>query len=232
MKITGIGMLCLIFANVSFGEFGCYFDKKEKEVAEKALPQIEKDVQTLEGFAKYSNAAIGAIVEKSVNSLRHKGSRRLATELEQGWAQLDGQLILLAQSRQVLGIRSIGDFEPLNQWLSESYEKIEADLGYDFCFSQRISDMKTINHGLVVVFNPCEYGYDEFYKHFASDDPKYRSVLPVVSYWATVLGCYAGSYGSGYIMVCGAAGTMVESTVDEKFAPLLAPKIYESNCQK
>lgn len=232
MKALLILTVLFSFANLSFADWDSYFRQKEKEIADKALAQIEQEVQTLEGFATYSNASIGAIINKSVRALRLKGSWRLAYDLEKGWAQLDGELVRLAKNQKSnLGIRAIGDFEPLNQWLSDAYEQIEADLGYAYCYSQRITDLKTINHGLTVVFKPCDYGYNEFFLHFASDDLKYRSLLPVVSYWATVMGCYAGSYGTGVFMFCGAAGILVESLVDQELAPMLAPKIYGGACQ-
>jgi len=221
----------MIVSAFGFAEWGSFFASKEKQLAEKAYAQIETDVQSLEAFAEYSNAAIGAIIGRAAQDLRFKGSFQLAREIEKGWAQYNGVLVQLAQThRGQMSMRDIGDFEPFNQWLSDTYEQLEASLGYTHCYSTRISDLKTINHGLIVVFKPCEYDYAEFFKHFASDDPKYRSVLPVVSYWATLMGCYAGSYGTGFFMVCGGAAIMVESLVDQNLAPMLAPKIYEGAC--
>jgi len=231
LKAFVIALAFLSFGNLASGDWNSHSDRKQKEIAHKAFNQIEQDLQTLEEFAQYSNNTIDAIIQKSVRALKLKGSWKLALELEEGWSQFDGELVRITKNpKNHSSIRAIGDFAPLNQWLSDAYEQIEADLGHAYCFSQRISDLKTINHGLVVVFEPCTYGYDEFFKHFASDDPKYRSVLPVVSYWATVIGCYAGSYGTGVFMFCGAAGTLVESMVDEQFGPMIAPKIYEGAC--
>lgn len=231
MKTTIITLFFLSFGNFVFADFNSFWDQKEKEVTDKALAQIEQDMQSLEGIATQANAAIGAIIQKTVQTLKLKGSWRLAREIEQGWKEFDGTIIQIAQSQQrKLSVRNIGDFAPFNQWLSDVYEKTETDLGYAYCLSSRISDLKTINHGLVVVFNPCQYGYDEFYKHFASNDPKYRSFLPVVSYWATVLGCYAGSYGTGVFMICGEVGVLVEELVQQDFAPMIAPQIYGGAC--
>jgi len=224
-------LLSLIISSLGFAQWGSFYAKKEKQLAQKAYGQIEQDLQTLEAFAEYSNSAIGAIIRKAAQDLRFKGSFQLARKLEKDWAQYNGVLVQMAQThRGQMSMRDIGDFEPLNQWLSDAYEQIEASLGYTHCYSQRISDLKTINHGITVVFKPCEYEYAEFFKHFASDDPKYRSVLPVVSFWATLMGCYAGSYGTGFFMVCGGAAVMVESLVDQNLAPMLAPKIYEGAC--
>jgi hypothetical protein len=219
MQFTLFALGFLIFSQVCFAESSILFSQKEKKLAEQALAQVEIELNTFEGLDFHSKKAIDTILKKAVRNLRLKGSWRLALHIEKDWGRF----------QQGAG-KSIGDFEPFHKWLSDTYEKVEADLGYAHCYSQRISDLKTINHGLKVIFNPCPYGYVEFFKHFASDDPKYRSFLPVVSYWTTVLGCYAGTYGTGTLMVCGAAGLMVESMVDEQLAPYLAPQIYENKC--
>lgn len=226
-------LIALSLCSLGFGELGTLGREQEKQVAEAAVAQMQQEAQTLVGFVTYSQKAIDAIMKSVVSSLRWKGSWKLASELETGWAQWADQLVPMARAHQThLGIRNIGDFEPFHQWLSDAYEQIEADLGYPHCYSQRISDLKTINHGLVVVFKPCDYGYEEFYKHFATNDPKYRSLLPVVAYWGTLLGCYAGSYGTGAILVCGGAAQIAESMVNQSVAPMLAPRIYESACQQ
>jgi len=222
MRLALLVLFYFFFANKSLANPKAYSYHQEKQIAEKALSEIESELQKLEGLNLYSHKAIEAIIQKAVRNLKLKGSWRLAGKIEKDWAQFH---------KTYLSQKSIGDFAPFHQWLSDAYEQIESELGYPHCYSERISDLKTINHGLKVVSHPCAYGYDEFFKHFASDDPKYRSLLPVVSYWATLLGCYAGTYGSGLLIFCGNASLLVESIVDTQLAPYLAPQIYKAHCR-
>lgn len=237
LVITLMAMCSLCLADIDYEAYmkeihgnGIY-GRDQRQSAEKAVARIEREMQTFEGLAYHSNASIRAILKIAVRNLKRRGYWSTANELERDWARFDGKLIELVElNRGEIGARNIGDFEPLIEWLSEAYEKIESKLGYQLCVALRLSDLKTINHGLVVVFRPCHFGYDEFFKHFATNDPKYRSLFPVVSYWTTVIGCSIGTYGIGYFFICSPAGMLVEFIVDKKVAPWLAPKLYNLAC--
>jgi hypothetical protein len=234
--VSMLALCSLCFADIDYEAYmkeihgNGNYTREQGESAERHVFQIEGEMQTLEGIAYHSNASIKAIIKIASRNLRRRGHFTTANGLERGWDRFDGTLIKLAQNQGDIANRNIGDFEPLVKWLSDAYEKIESKLGYQLCVALRLSDLKTINHGLVVVFRPCKYGYDEFYKHFATSDPKYRSLLPVVSYWTTVITCSIGTYGIGYFFICSPAGMLVEFVVDKKVAPWLAPKIYNSVC--
>ena len=194
------------------------------ETAQRKANTIQKEVTTLKDWATQSNTALRGIIKIAVKNLRYRRQYRLARQIEQDWKKQDGIIIEIAS-----GLRNIGDYEPLSEWLDQTYEKLEETLGFEVCQVLRLTDIKTFNFGLRVVFRPCAYGYDEFYKHFVTDD-FYKGVAPVASYWAVVLGCSIGTYSIGYFFICSPVGVVVEAAVKNKVAPWSAPKIYNAAC--
>ncbi|NDC22505.1 MAG: hypothetical protein EBZ49_00020 [Proteobacteria bacterium] len=203
------------------------YTRAQLEEAEPKIRMAEQNLQTLEDVAIQSNLALRTIFSVAVKNLHRKGYTRTAREIESGWEERDGEIVRLAYR----GERNIGDFEPLSKWLADAYDKIESKLGYQLCLALRLSDIKTINFGLVVVFRPCKYGEEEFKKHFIHDE-KYRGLAPVVAYWTTIVACSFGTYGIGYFFICSPIGMIVELGVDKKIAPYLAPKIYNLACEE
>jgi hypothetical protein len=128
------------------------------------------------------------------------------------------------------GGRNIGDFKPLSQWLAGVYDKIEAALGHEICYALRLSDIKTINYAIPVVFSPCDEGEIEFELHFIHD-PNYRGLAPVVTYWVTVITCDVATYGAGTFFICSPIGMVTEFAMDRWVAPKIAPKLYDLICK-
>jgi len=192
--------------------------------ANRLLKKIEPQVNELEKLSVLSNTAIRAMVKIGTRNLRRKGFTKTARRIERQWRRLDGTIIQIARHE-----RNIGDFEPLSEWLDTTYETFEQVLGLEVCGILRLTDIKTFNYGLRVVFRPCVYGEEEFSKHFIADE-RYKGVAPVASYWAVVLGCSIGTYSIGYFFICSPIGIVVEAAVKNKVAPWAAPKIYEKAC--
>jgi hypothetical protein len=167
--------------------------------------------------------ALRAIITIGVYNLRHKGHPFEAYQLESEWKKLDGKLIQIVQNR------NIGDFPALSEFLRVAYDTLEAKLGKDICETLRLTDIKTINYCMVVVFRPCKYGYTNFYDHFVTDT-YYKGLAPVVSYWAAVIPCEIASYGAGYFFVCSPVGMLVERAVLKRVSPWLAPKLFDRAC--
>lgn len=200
------------------------FITKAEEIDEKSEREIEASLSTFQDVAKTTDLAINGILKISIKELNDKGYSKLAKELEKDWKRFDGFLV-----RGLLLNRDIGWFEPLIEWLALAYESIELALGIELCRSLRISDLKTINHGIVVVFRPCHYGESEFKLHFIHDE-KYRGFAPVISYWAAAISCTAALHGAGYFFVCSPAAMVIERVVDKRIAPRVAPKLYKAAC--
>lgn len=176
-------------------------------------------------LAVLSNSAIRNIVKVASLELRRRKHREVAEEIEAVWRFYDKRLIDIA-----LDNRDIGWFEPISDALALIYDLTEQRLGFDVCHALRIDDLKTINFGLRVAFRPCFYGYEEYFKHMAKD-PKYRALLPVLSYWTVVIGCSYATYGIGYVFICSPAGYIIEKVVENRIAPKATKKLYDLACK-
>lgn len=197
---------------------------EQKKLADTKTKESEAQLRNFVRVATRSNLALRAIVKIGVLNLYRKGYIYEAQKMDQEWKALDGKLIKAVQTR------SIGDFEPVSQWLALAYEVLELKLGLDMCETLRLTDIKTINYGITVCFRPCVYGYANFEEHFITDG-RYKGLAPVISYWATVITCDIALYGAGYFFVCSPVGMLVERAVLKRVAPWAAPKLYDMVCR-
>lgn len=197
---------------------------EQKEIANKHTKDSETQLRNYTRVANRTNLALRAIVKIGVLNLYRKGYVYEAQKMDQEWKALDGKLVKAVQTR------NIGDFEPLSQWLALAYEILELKLGLDMCETLRLTDIKTINYCIPVCFQPCFYGYNNFYDHFVTDE-KYKGLAPVISYWATVITCDIALYGGGYFFVCSPVGMLVERAVLKRVGPWAAPKLYDMVCK-
>lgn len=205
----------------------CYpmSDYLYKQQIEQQLKESGFEINTYYDLARLSNDAITNIVKLSALKLKRAGHKETADEIEAIWRYYNGRIIDLAVFN-----RDIGWFEPISDALALIYDLTEQRLGFDVCHALRIDDLKTINFGLRVAFRPCYYGHDEYLKHLAKD-PKYRALLPVLSYWTVVIGCSYATYGIGYPFICSPAAYVIEKVVQNRIAPKVADKLYNLACQ-
>lgn len=215
-------ILILAFCGLGFG----LEDTRYKYQVEEQLYRAGFKIENFYDLAVLSNDSIRNIVKLSALKLRKKGYPETASEVEAIWRHYDGRLIDIA-----LGTRDIGWFDPISNALALIYELTEAKLGFDVCHALRIDDIKTINFALRVAFRPCYYGYDEYYKHMVID-PKYRGLIPVLSYWTVVIGCSYATYGIGYVIICSPAAYVIEKIVANRIAPVAVDKLYNIACTK
>ena len=221
--IKNMKLLALIIIAIS--QIGyCLEDARYKQQIEEGLVRAGYKIETYYDLARISNDAISNIVKLSAHQLKRRGHKETAAEIEAIWRYYDGRLIDIA----VMG-RDIGWFEPISDALALMYELTEQKLGFNVCHTLRLDDLKTINFGLRVAFRPCYYGLDEYLKHLAKD-PKYRGLLPVISYWTVVIGCSYATYGIGYPFICSPAGYVIERFVENRIAPKAATKLFELAC--
>lgn len=218
-------MKLLIAIMIAVAQLGyCYQDQRYDKHIEQKIYESGFYIGDLEDLASMSVHAITNIVKVSSLELRKKGHRETAEMIEVIWKHYDDKLLDLG-----MGKRDIGWFEPISDGLSLIYELTEQQLGYDVCHALRIDDIKTINHALRVAFQPCYYGLDEYYKHMVKD-PKYRGLLPVLTYWTVVIGCSYATYGIGYVIICSPAAYVIEKVVQNRIAPKVVNRIYEAAC--
>lgn len=226
--LLAISSICLAVADPLYEEIhgDGVFTTSEKVSGEKRATRIAKDFERrdFEAMADHTTRAISAIVTIGARNLRLHGYKEDARYLEKEWKKHRKVLFKLAKSRD------IGDFEPLSKYLAVAYEILEFKLGYKLCYILRLTDIKTINYAVPVVFQPCKHGLPEFTLHFVHDE-KYRGLAPVVTYWTTVIACSIATYGAGYFFVCSPIGLVTELAMDKVVAPWLAPKLYSLICE-
>ncbi len=200
----------------------------QKSDGEKRAEKIARDLERggLFRLAQRTTTALRGIYQIGISNLRRKGYRAEADQLQRDWDTVVSTEIMRVLNKKN---RDIGDWEPLSIKLALAYELLEYKLGYQICFALRLTDLKSLNYGIPVVFQPCEYGLSEFHKHFVHDD-RYRGVAPLVSYWTTVISCSIMTAGAGYFFICSPLGMAVELGMDKVVAPWLAPKIYNLAC--
>jgi len=184
----------------------------------------EFEREGLTAMAERTDRALDGLFKIAVMNLKRRGYYEEADYIQRGWSRQKGQLQVLHASA-----RDIGDFEPLMTWLAVAYEIIEFKLGYNLCYTLRISDLKTFNYTIPVVFKPCAHPLTDFTEHFVHDE-RYRGLCPVVAYWTTSITCSIATFGAGYFFICSPIAMLVELGFDKAVAPWLAPKIYNWAC--
>lgn len=201
----------------------------ENEDASRRVEKMRREIEIggLKRLAEHTARDLDALMKIAAWNLKRKKYYSQASQLEREWKY---HRVALTSFMMEDG-RAIGDFEPLSQWLAEKYEMLELILGYEVCRALRLSDIKTFNYTIPVVFKPCEHGLPEFELHFIHDD-RYRGLMPVVSYWATSITCSIATFGAGYFFICSPIAMLVEVGVDKWAAPWLAPRIFNMACSK
>lgn len=177
------------------------------------------------GLANRTDQALDAVLKVSITNLNRKGFRSLAREVDQGRMKFRGEVTRLTMNPS----RDIGDFEPLSDWLAGIYDKIEAALGYEICRALRISDIKTFNYTIPIVFRPCSVDMDEYELHFVHD-AKYRGLFPVVVYWVSSMTCNMATFGAGAFFICSPISMLIEMGADRWVGPWLSPRIWGAFC--
>ncbi len=211
---------------------GGLMDSLHEQMGSRRADRLAREFENgeLPRMAQRTDQAINGIIKIAYLNLKRHGYHAEALSLKSEWAQHAVELESLVEAREMMG--AIGDFKPLSQWLATAYDKIEAKLGYQICMILRISDLKTLNYTIPVVFDPCTYGEPEFTIHFCHDTKAngYRGLAPVVTYWVVDIGCGIATYGAGIFFICSPVAMVAELAMDKKVAPWLAPKIYSAAC--
>ena len=111
-------------------------------------------------------------------------------------------------------------------------------LGVEVCKALHLSDIKTFNFTLPIVFRPCSFPMDavtitrkaEYRNHFAQGKV-YYGLVPVITYWAINAPCMIGTAGLA-TMLCGPAASIAEWFMGYSIAPWLSDKIFDGVCNK
>lgn len=200
----------------------------QKDQASRRLAAIEKDMKKGDpaAMAERANMAMRGIFKIAVLNLRRHGHYLDANEVERGWKGLDGELQRIVKA----GGRNIGDFGPWSEKLAILYLIIETKLGYQLCYTLRLTDIATFLYTPEVVFHPCKYGRTEFGLHFIGDDPKYRPFFSTTVYWVSNITCSIATFGAGTFFICSPISMLVEMGAENVVAPKLGEFIYDKAC--
>lgn len=189
-------------------------------------------------LAQRTDNTIALIIQRSVAALRDQEFENDASEIEVQYEGYRGYVTHMVTSHH------IGDHKPLLDFLAKVYDQIEAKLGVQVCKALHISDIKTLNFCIPVVFKPCTFSLDglnvdreaEYRRHFAMDDggssdPEHSlyGLTPVIVYWVVEGICLTSTSGIGSIL-CGAGATLGEYFMGHTIAPNLSDKLFVRSC--
>ena len=198
--------------------------------------EIANDVGStgkLDKLAARSDAALDNLVKRGILQLNIAGLNELASHKESEWGHYTGYLVKsLTPSMQ-----DIGDHKPLIGWLADFYNILEDSLGVDKCKKLHLSDIKTFNYAIPVVFHPCDFPMDkvtgtrqdEYKRHFSEGDV-YYGILPVVTYWGADIACDVATSGGGIAWACGTIAGASEFISAKFLAPHISDFIFNQCC--
>lgn len=186
--------------------------------------------------------ATGAMVATAVRALNDRLLFADAADIKASWQRFG-----CAEGR----LCDLGDHAALSQWLSDLSDRLDALLGPTVMNLLHLSDIKVLNYGLPVVFEPLEltlWCFDhmvanpqdsckaEYRRHFAGtawqrEDDAYakwnhEGVASVVSYWVAWGACEAATWGVGWFVICSPIGDLVEIEMARNIAPGLSDSIW------
>lgn len=193
-------------------------------------------------LAEHSDRALDGMIRVSTQRLQEEGFTEEAYFLQGTWdAQYKGYLTKLVLASRVttrdgISILDIGDHQPLIQWLATAYALIELKLGVATCVALHISDIKTMNFCIPVVFSPCTFKMDsvtggrkeEYNRHFSQGEV-YYGLVPVITYWVLDISCIAGTSGIA-TMLCMPVSSAAEYFMGKYVAPKLSDFIFDKAC--
>lgn len=178
--------------------------------------------------------ALSMLLKVAAGELRQKGFRGAAEDLEDEWEN-KYRAVLKEYTKEIYSY-DIGDHKPLSQWLAEKYAVLELLLGVEACKRTHLSDLKTFNFTIPVVFRPCTFEMDlvlgerkaEYVKHF-NEGEVYYGLFPVTAYWGAYASCGFATAGSGFVLVCGLAGTAAEKLA-ARVGDNIGERIWNRRC--
>jgi hypothetical protein len=195
--------------------------------------KIESDI--LNGkLSMRTEKALNFVIITAAAELRKKGHKSEADRMEQEWNGFYRNQF--RQYAMGMEMKDIGDHAPLSQWLAEKYELLEAVLGVEVCKKTHLSDLKTLNFTIPVVFRPCTFPMDgltlarvdEYRNHF-SEGQHYYGLAPVTAYWIVYASVAGATMGTGFVFIAGIAGDIAEKLF-ALITPKLSDTIYKKAC--
>lgn len=207
------------------------YDEKYKSVnQEKIIKQVAFALENDNlRAAEYMDEALSNLLSTADVILRSQGHDDLADEIQTEYMLFYSG----AATRQVLGMKEIGDHPPLSEWLKDVHNKIHDALGDFLCKYFHFHDIMILNYGLPVVFSPKQYKLKDYLDHFAGHQIwgwfwEHHGVAGVVTYWVVNGACIGVTYGLGVVtFVCGPIASLAENVMDKSIAPPVGERIWK-----
>lgn len=223
-------ILIALLASICLTSFAAQY--KESDV--KAIASQINDPKLL-NLAQKTDKVIGLIISHAVETLHDQGFDRDAEEINMQYKSSYRGFV----ENMVSDTHHIGDHKPLLDWLAKTYATIESKLGVQTCKALHLSDLKTINFAIPVVFHPCDFNMDnlpvdrqsEYRRHFSKDDNSdaLYGLVPVTTYWIIEGACLVGTSGLGSIL-CGIGASGAEWFMGNSIAPSLSDALFNKIC--
>lgn len=171
------------------------------------------------------------IVQRTVAALNRFG-------YEQDAAKVAGEYELNYKSFYVdrhLGIKEIGQHDPMNIWMELVHVMAHIKLGDFWCQYFHVHDLFIINFATpVVLFKTPAFDKVDYIDHFAGHPLSkwswdHHGLAGVISYWTATAVCGAATSGLGIItFVCGPVAGFVENGMDRYIAPKIGSRVWDS----
>jgi hypothetical protein len=211
-------------------------DTSHRQSARRQAKALRREIEdgNMYATAQRTDEALDALVARGLQKLHEKGDEYFADRFELQWSDKFRGFLTHAMVQN--DMRDIGDHKPLIQWLATFYDHLESVLGVNICKSLHLSDIKTFNYCIPIVFHPCTFPMDnvtvsreaEYANHFAQG-AVYYGLIPVVVYWVCDISCLAATSGIG-AMLCGPLSGGAEFIMGKWFAPKLSNRLFEKVC--
>lgn len=206
-----------------------------KKQSKRFTAQIRAEIEDgrMDTLAKKTDEAIENLVNRGIERLEEAGDREAAHFYRFIYrTEYSGYVTRMVAH----GGYDIGDHAPLSQWLADFYNRLELILGIAVCKSLHLSDIKTINHSLPIVFKPCSFPMDsvggeridEYRRHFNAGEV-YYGLIPVVAYWLVDAPCMLFTSGIAAFL-CGPIAGGVEYAVSITVGPKLSDWVFTKSC--
>jgi hypothetical protein len=179
------------------------------QVFEQQLLSIESDLEKGR-FAERTYEALNVLVARAVSELQDEGFGAEAQYWASSWTGL-------------IFSKDLGDHEPLVQWLSTFYNRLEELLGPRVMRLTGLEDIKIFNHGIPVAFHPNgwhgdDWDINEYRLHFVP-------LAGAITYWICNLACSATAPPLvGH--ACGPLSEIPRWAMKKYIAPKLSDRVY------
>ena len=187
----------------------------------KTVQKVRQSITNQQKFLVDTDRTVDLMIQFAITQLRlrghHSEADRIRNEWDNQWHGVISNLDLSAEE--------LGDWPPLSEWLADTYDRLDNLFGPLFMAMTHLDDIKIVNYGIPVVFEPCDARWDmaEYQLHFVP-------LAGVVTYWTAWGVCVGATWGGGIMFICTPIGTASEHFMVTFVAPGISDRFYTQQC--